>query len=596
MPKMFRFSIFFLFFFTLIDLIFIELAHGANNTSHNSQYIEWMPKIIAASGESTNTRLGQTSDLLGCFFSGGHRKWGQLPKDSNGTTLETYTDNRGTVIHAKDVNGSDALQLDDVSSLYDIWFDTLFHADLAARLASKTLIISKQWDIVPTKISSNVRILPSGKLNNSQPVIFFGDVSADSNTHFVGSGEIKGLHVAKPEWWGINGINDNIAWQKAVNSLRENSKVVANGEYVFSNSVQISTSDISIEGNFKIETDTSVPAISTIIIGSKSGVYSFCKNIKISGGEFVSKAYTTGPASSIIAAISINAGQFYKSSGYTVCENITIQNCKFRGQNIQIIATGTCGLIVEKNTFISPIYKKRAHAGGYSILTQSCNNVSILSNNFLSGKGSRHAIYISHDKRKHSGDHQYQSKSITISKNIIDWSHANDGTRYPHAIVIRTISGGVVSYNTIKSIRGGIYTNNEDGDITNLNIVGNNIQGCSSEGISETAAITIANPGSYSNTFVNICNNIISFLGTKIAGIRLDGVTYFNCSENEIIYEKSKQKTRLGVLYLSNCANGNISSNILENRSKNILAIKLAGDNSNLIFSKFYLKGHFHKF
>jgi len=80
---------------------------------------------------------------------------------------------------------------------------------------------------------------------------------------FSGNGSVAGLEVARPEWFGLDGINDDLAWSKAIDALNSGGSLIHGGDYVFSGDVFCLDKSISIKSNRR----------SSITVNGTYGIY-----------------------------------------------------------------------------------------------------------------------------------------------------------------------------------------------------------------------------------------------------------------------------------------------------------------------------------
>lgn len=83
-------------------------------------------------------------------------------------------------------------------------FSTLSEADAAAISAGRTLLISTQWDVVPSVLNSPIMMLDGGKLNNSAGVQLNSDFIG-SRGCLIGAGFVAGLRAAHAGYYDLLG-------------------------------------------------------------------------------------------------------------------------------------------------------------------------------------------------------------------------------------------------------------------------------------------------------------------------------------------------------------------------------------------------------
>jgi len=141
-----------------------------------------------------------TSDrFVGNWYSGVHGKFTNFSSSFiTGTNINAQTATVSGVLTANDIiaNGEHIVARK---------YSTLADADAAAVSAGKALVISTQWNTVPSSFSSIVIFFPGGKINNSGAVTF-SDYVFPTPGCFIGSGAVN---ITKgdinPSYWGALG-------------------------------------------------------------------------------------------------------------------------------------------------------------------------------------------------------------------------------------------------------------------------------------------------------------------------------------------------------------------------------------------------------
>jgi hypothetical protein len=166
-------------------------------------------------------------------------------------------------------------------------YTTLALADAAAVAAGSQLAITKVWDVVPATLAAQVKFVPGGGINNAGSVAFTHQPEAGQYKVFFGAGAITGLHHALPEWWGIDGVDDNVQVQAAINS--SNNVILADTTYNFASGVTIARSGVRLRGARPSETGTAYATSGTRIVYSGSG-----NAITVDGGITIEQVYLGG--------------------------------------------------------------------------------------------------------------------------------------------------------------------------------------------------------------------------------------------------------------------------------------------------------------
>jgi len=116
----------------------------------------------------------------------------------------------------------------------DRGYPNLALADAVAAAAGKYLVISKQWDVVPSVMNASLSFVPGGKLNNVTNLQINGSFKAGEFQVFVGAGSVvfgpQATNSVLPQWWGAVGDNahdDTSAFESAIATLQSYMEVFA---------------------------------------------------------------------------------------------------------------------------------------------------------------------------------------------------------------------------------------------------------------------------------------------------------------------------------------------------------------------------------
>ncbi|MFA7059999.1 MAG: hypothetical protein WC156_04190 [Pedobacter sp.] len=102
-------------------------------------------------------------------------------------------------------------------------YNTLAAGDAAAVAAGKLLVISTVWSMVPPVLNANIKVLPSGGVNNSEPLAINGTFDAGMYQVFKGNGPVSfGKGTVKEVnviWWGADPtgtVDSTSAFERAI--------------------------------------------------------------------------------------------------------------------------------------------------------------------------------------------------------------------------------------------------------------------------------------------------------------------------------------------------------------------------------------------
>lgn len=156
-------------------------------------------------------------------------------------------DNADGVLDPGEVDGSDYIcngedggyHAHDVINAYA--YATLADADAAAIAAERKLVISTQWDTVPTTLSAQIEVLPGGKINNSGPLTFLGGFEAGPFEIFIGTGSVTfggdKILDRRDEWFGNESLNNIVMGAGAFASNQSGGVSIAIGQDALASSV-----------------------------------------------------------------------------------------------------------------------------------------------------------------------------------------------------------------------------------------------------------------------------------------------------------------------------------------------------------------------
>lgn len=96
---------------------------------------------------------------------------------------------------------------------------------------------------------SGTIIVTSGTISVSGAIQLNKNFSAPKQTVFVNPGTITGLNITCPEWFGVDGVNDEVQIQKAHDIIADKGVVVCEGTYTCGATITINVSKVMIEGN-----------------------------------------------------------------------------------------------------------------------------------------------------------------------------------------------------------------------------------------------------------------------------------------------------------------------------------------------------------
>ena len=133
-----------------------------------------------------------------------------------------------------------------VGWISDLEFETLSEADSVALASNKTLFIYKEWTVVPTTLNADI-YMAGGALNNSNDVTING-LFKGSDDCFKGLGLIQNLSEARPEWWGIDGVSDQIEINKAIQSVVRGEVLLRGKTYIISDEVSLNKEGVNLKG------------------------------------------------------------------------------------------------------------------------------------------------------------------------------------------------------------------------------------------------------------------------------------------------------------------------------------------------------------
>lgn len=129
--------------------------------------------------------------------------------DANGTAQLYGTGTYRIVI--KDAAGVTKFDRDNLYSKdrqRDVYYAedyiSLAAADAAAVADGKLLVISSQWNTVPSALNAAIRVIPGGKINNAGTLTVNGPVEAGSYQVFIGAGAVtmaKTDRIQMRWWW-----------------------------------------------------------------------------------------------------------------------------------------------------------------------------------------------------------------------------------------------------------------------------------------------------------------------------------------------------------------------------------------------------------
>lgn len=135
----------------------------------------------------------------------------------------------GTVIWTEDNHN-----VPNTGEIVDSAYQTLAEADAAAVAAGRALVFSKQWDVVPSTIFANLRMVTGGKFNNTGALTLAGNVDGDMSTHFIGAGAVTLKGKSSIVWFGAKGdgvVNNYAAILACMNATTLSNIIVPVDKY-----------------------------------------------------------------------------------------------------------------------------------------------------------------------------------------------------------------------------------------------------------------------------------------------------------------------------------------------------------------------------
>lgn len=377
--------------------------------------------------------------------------------------------------------------------------------------------------------------------------------------------------------------DDSNAIEAAINSGAQ--RVFAgNKTYRITRPLAIWTSGVEVDLRGATITQVTKYAHGVIIGQTAGGAYTQVENVTIRNGHLIGN--DDGLTSAYGVAIVVRAPATVPYAKFDGCNYLLIEKMEFSTWAMSTAATAATNLVWRNNMSSDTFYHGSLLAGGYGALLQTCFDVWLQNNYFLSSVKSnqivttdRHAIYISGDPTR-TLDNNNVCRGVIISGNRIDWGNVSEVTGSELAVALRSPYDCHVSDNTIiGGIGGAILVNNENGNHSSVTIANNTVRDAKGHSIS-----IVAGSGSNRTTGLTISGNTLHpapFADSReSSGITVTQVNGATISGNAII---PMSAVSYGILVGANCKGVNLGPNTIDLSAGVGRAVAFTGSGTDLV-------------